>query len=105
MEQIHTKRFWRYVAVTAILWLATTKLPPTSEHPPKISWKWMQMLLVVYKMGVHWYFWFCSKTGDNKNVFSKYKTLKQIVFQLFFVVHIIWQTGWRRIKYKPFNII
>ena len=35
-----------------------------------------QMLLFVYKMGVHWCFQFGEKTANNKDKMSKYKALK-----------------------------
>ena len=36
------------------------------------------MLLYIYKMGVHWYFWFEVKTSDNRSKMLNYKALKQI---------------------------
>ena len=35
--------------------------------------------LFVNKMGIHWYVWFAIKTGDNRDIFSKYNTFKDIL--------------------------
>ena len=37
------------------------------------------MLLFANKMGVHWYFQFVVKTADNRDILSKYNTLRGIL--------------------------
>ena len=36
------------------------------------------MLLFIYKMGVHWYFWLAVKTADIRVKLLKFEALKQI---------------------------
>ena len=52
-------------------------------HKRKWSQIWQvrgqgQMLLFIYKMGIHWYFRFAVETADNRDILRKYKALKRM---------------------------
>ena len=36
------------------------------------------VFLFLYKMGVHWYFWFAVITADKRDKIVRYKALKQM---------------------------